>query len=80
MKHTPTPWRVRKWNNATVKDGFETVLTDCRGSGMFTANTKGQDAKTEANVAFAIKAVNCHDELVEALKEAKRILMLYREP
>lgn len=57
--HTPTPWH---WHNA----GNISII--------FKKNTHIVDCGTAANATFIVKAVNCHDELVEALKIALDII------
>lgn len=58
--HTPTPWTVAgDWIKST--DGTR-VADFCLGS--------GHETEAEANTAFAVRAVNCHDELLEACQAA----------
>lgn len=57
-KHTPTPWEVNGDTYVTVNS---LIIAHCKQHG----NTTLEDA--EANAAHIVKAVNCHDDLVEAL-------------
>jgi hypothetical protein len=65
MEHTPGPWKIAKWENKRVVDGFETVITDSRGHGIVTFNQKGQSKKVTAN-AHLIKAA---PNMLEALED-----------
>jgi len=66
-KHTPLPWETTHdlndtFNTQIWNSGTETLIADCD-------MLNGQSAKTsQANAAFIVKAVNCHYELLEALK------------
>lgn len=57
MEHTPTPWT----KSASLLDGFEKCI--CTESGETIAFLDNND-----DAKFIVRAVNCHDELVEALK------------
>lgn len=68
-KHTPTPW---------VNNGEGIIV--CNDGDVFTMSTTLLDDKErEANAAFIVKAVNCHDELVEALEIAYKNLSGYEK-
>ena len=56
-KHTPTPWIINPQHTGGIFASFGERIGEC-----------GQ-----ANAEFIVKAVNSHDALVEALKEAVRI-------
>jgi hypothetical protein len=58
MKHTPTPWNAEQ--DRVYSDGRWIASTDCIGADTNT--------ETYQNAAFIVRAVNSHDELVEALK------------
>jgi len=72
MKHTPTPWKTQNPNtgNPEVDNHWLDVVETEKTGSICTAYT--QDAK------FIVKAVNCHDELVEALKATQNILLQNR--
>lgn len=59
--HTPTPWFIK---NGQLK-----------GQGLTTGVLYGGNPTElwRANAAFIVKAVNCHEELVEALQETKKM-------
>lgn len=73
VKHTPGPWRV-----AAPPDK---VCTDYGDDSDFTKNGLAKtvvvcehrswmaEGEEFANAAFIVKAVNCHNELLEALRE-----------
>lgn len=79
-KHTPTPWRLKTSGNIGCAieadsgrrsemyedDGFRIVATyqECTGS----QNLFEQRANCDANGRFIVKAVNAHDDLVNALR------------
>lgn len=57
-KHTPTPWSLLPAR----------TLINIKGP---SSEQIGQiPTSDEANAAFIVKAVNCHEELLEACKEA----------
>ena len=73
-KHTPTPWYA--WLPKGVSAGCRTIRTvegRTHGgySGTEVACTVGRmdDDVDKANAALIVRAVNHHEELVEALKE-----------
>lgn len=69
--HTPTPWYFdfEKSYGANHGPEWETRSAPA-GRGIWTAHCQsGHDA------AFIVKAVNCHEELVEALKSVKESLL-----
>ena len=78
-KHTPTPWRVAEaWQfpddagrvfDAVVKrfkNGTESLVCSFEHS-VFRESQK-------ANVEFIVRAVNAHEELVEALEDARNVI------
>ena len=64
-KHTKGKWQVKKWDREHAVDGFETVITDSRGHGLFTSNQKGKSRKVEANANLIASA----PEMLEMLKK-----------
>ncbi len=70
MSHTPTPWQLATndptliLSEAVDADGDAVIIADVLNG---TINGVGLDT---ANAAFIIKAVNAHDELVEACRLA----------
>lgn len=72
MTHTPTPWKVLGY----TPYGEDYRITDDIGNDIAIVPHWDDEAKIEAraNAAFIVKAVNCHEELLEALKEAKKAI------
>lgn len=77
-KHTPVPWTVGYESlsvEAQTEKGTMKVL-DIRGWGHLTGCGTGAlglsfeegKAVQEANAAFIVRAVNCHDELIAELE------------
>jgi hypothetical protein len=71
-QHTPTPWKARKeysnrWRIESEREGLiplsvaQVVLTVSEVG-------CGEESENDANAAFIVRAVNCHEELLEALK------------
>ena len=65
LKHTPTPWKVNEKYN---------TITDSDGCGIAQENGINNSQEWEANAKLIVKAVNCHEELLEALIEAKSLI------
>ena len=69
IKHTATPWKVGEIHGKRIKElwvhaeGYTCPVAYCNA-------TNGIEAKAEANAHFIVKAVNCHDDLLTALKLA----------
>lgn len=69
-KHTPTPWEISRSKYKgqehlglrNVDSLTEAVWRVDSGAGL-------NPARDEANAAFIVRAVNAHDELVEALSD-----------
>lgn len=68
--HSPLPWRVEEnWYDGPLFD-LKSGDLDIGTSMVYdTAHPEVRDFDADAaNAAFVVKAVNCHDELVAALK------------
>lgn len=65
-RHTATPWRVFLYGGVQIG----------HVDGAAICSMWGDKAEGEANAAFIVKAVNCHDELVNALKAARPFLAI----
>jgi len=62
MKHTPTPWKINALFNIAGANDRPVGTTGSNGlEGWYEENID--------NAKFIVKAVNCHDDLVEAIKE-----------
>ena len=66
MEHTPTPWRMMKGKQPVYKRTIEGIAT-IGAPYKFHANEMSI-SEAQANAEFIVRAVNSHDELVEALK------------
>ena len=60
MKHTPTPWKVER---------CPCGHPSCKKA-MVAPIAMRQGLMSNEDAQFIVKAVNCHDEMVEVLKEA----------
>lgn len=73
IKHTPIPWRLAEpdefpWRIDAPADGGPTLtIVGPGGYGILSAPLCATDGNRE-NWQFAVKAVNCHDQLVKALE------------
>jgi hypothetical protein len=70
QKHTPTPWKVKRWTGLGQKGIGIVAERDLAIADI----TMQLDDKEMANAAFIVRAVNMHQELVTALKRAHRLL------
>lgn len=82
-KHTPTPWRVEEntdliWGccNADDTSSYGMGYPIISGFASFGGWADGRPDynEKEANAAFIVRAVNAHDDLVDALRLAEREL------
>ena len=70
MKHTPTPWKVI--------DGKMIIGDSYKEPVIGTINPlTGTDAQDYANAAFICKAVNSHEALLNACKDARAFIQKY---
>ncbi len=82
-KHTAVPWKFREHDTGSYSGN---IAHDYQGGeGNMTRTIAvilkyAGDEEAKANGEFIVKAVNAHDQLVEALKRASRVLLnVYRE-
>jgi len=65
-EHTPTPWKL--WDGTKVygheHDGSDVSIVDSSSSFL-------SPETSQANAAFIVRAVNCHEELVALLRECR---------
>lgn len=66
MTHTPTPWAIDGGDAIVASDGEQTVLW-CP-PGIY----QGKNFRND--LPFIVKAVNSHEALVEALRDAEYVL------
>lgn len=67
-KHTPTPWMHEHTKD---KETNSVDIYNIDGACIATVRSNhGYDVR-EANAAYIVKAVNCHEQLVEALVRAQ---------
>lgn len=70
---TPGHWKVRKWAQDGVMDGFTYMITDSRGHGMFQAMQHGEHERTLQNMV----AASFTPELLEAAKLLRAFAGMY---
>ena len=68
--HSKLPWSIKSFDKIADADGDHLLLTGVRMP--MTAGIRLDEAR--ANAAFIVRAVNCHDELVEALDSLNRLV------
>jgi hypothetical protein len=79
MNHTPTPWSVDPDCFLDVRghDGLDVAIAITKEMNelVISAKTSGPATRAQAmaNAAFIVKAVNAHDQLVEALILIRKI-------
>lgn len=69
-KHTQTPWRAECWSNHAPR----TVLVD--DVSVLSGKRVVAECERDEDAAYIVKAVNAHDKLVSALREARELLEL----
>ena len=69
MTHTPTPWSIghSMERNYIYGGGSHLACIGSRENGFF-IHDDGSLNESEANAAFIVRAVNSHDDLLEALE------------
>ena len=67
MKHLEFPISISCQNGRRIVDKTGREIAECNDYDFI-------DREREANAAFIVKAVNCHDELVEALENLQKQL------
>lgn len=83
-QHAPTarPWRVEDgttliWGNCNPDDqstrGMGYPIAECRTNPSGNWSTGPWADEAEANAAFIVHAVNCHDDLLEALEAVQHM-------
>ena len=74
-QHTPTPWHLDEFDLvAPLGDGLQSIAVFPSGKDIPYLNEgqiAGVEAKSKANAAFAVRAVNAHEALVQALRLAE---------
>ena len=78
-EHSPLPWRLDELLSTAL------LLSDDKPEGRHLANifmNDGGDAARSdderfANARLIVRSVNCHDELLAALKQAKDIIKIW---
>jgi len=69
MKHTDLPWQVK---HSDVEDQY--LITGPGGCYIALVDDQGEPIDNQANAEFICRACNSHEELVEALTEARDYL------
>lgn len=68
LNHTPTPWKVTK-NGGISGDGEVIICNDTKAVREELAQPVNNGfGRASANSAFIVRAVNSHEELLEALR------------
>ncbi len=67
-QHTPTPWNA---------DG--TIIQYLSKPGTHIATCDGWGTPQEANAAYIVKAVNCHEALIQELRDGALVADFIRE-
>lgn len=62
-KATARPWSKSEFTASKIVSGFGKQICDCESRYL-------EDSVAQANTALIVCAVNCHDELVDALESA----------
>lgn len=76
-KHTPTPWRYKHSTRPDNTGGYDTAIIDIKNkiiAETFQNVDEGDSRDSKANAELIVKAVNCHDELIEAITLAIGLL------
>ncbi len=68
-KHTPTPWKVAETAPLVMDRGmFIRCVNEGHDHGAIACvNLGSRSEEVQANARLIVKAVNCHDDLIEAL-------------
>lgn len=66
---TPRPWEIKLYHQDEIN-----IVSCIDGQYRSIADIVGAMPIDMENARLIVKAVNCHDELVEALKEAKKAI------
>ena len=82
VEHTPGPWKAYKneekqFINIFAKSKKDGKIADRVAYVLGVEYPDTIDRKAEANAAFIVRACNCHDELLEALKDAKAEMLAF---
>lgn len=76
-KHTPTPWTLWEENEHFVLSG-KTTIAEVYSDWGYAPKTKNEriapNEEGKANAEFIVRAVNSHEELLKAAKEAEDAL------
>lgn len=70
--HTPTPWKVEDGRSIVTPSGDFYIAYDNRET------WRGSFVELDENVHYIVRAVNCHAELVDTMKDAIRYMRKYR--
>lgn len=81
-KHTPTPWQLARPDVERCRVVIETVErgVDLPDQGNPIAVAYWGTPIEEANAELIVRAVNCHEELLAAIKKAERELRQLQSP
>jgi hypothetical protein len=71
LSHTPTPWKLEHYG---IGDSETQIVSYAENKGtkiIARLAPHGDFEKRESDAAFIVRAVNAHDELIAALKQAR---------
>lgn len=77
--HTPTPWTVRHGYICEAKGNGFCIPVDWRSITVL-HGTESDKAESLANAAFIVRAVNCHEELLEMLYQCRSTIPIVERP
>jgi hypothetical protein len=80
VKHTPTPWRTTKTQpNVVCNSGGDKWIARATIGHSKSPRFIADADIAEANAAFIVKAVNCHDDLLNELEVRDGDLYMLRK-
>lgn len=79
IKHTPTPWIVSKSNAGAIPEWSRPVEILARGGASCVASRMGDGPEAKANAEFIDRAINSHEQMLNALKHISKYLELNKE-
>lgn len=75
-KHTPTPWKYDGFGKGLDKEEYGWFIKLKKGKEKRQISVEGFTGKeADANAAFIVKAVNAHEYMEMALKEARHLII-----
>lgn len=78
MKHTPTPWKLESYLVGQIVNEDESKMI-ARAGRVNSYESDPDQIERKANAAFIVRAVNSHQQLVEAIKGLMEYASLIEE-